>query len=129
MIAIDTNILLRFFQHDDDPAQSARAQRIVRDNAPVFINDIVLVEFAWTCKRVFKMERGAIHLRLEAIAESPEFAVARPAALERAMRGYGSQKSDFPDWLIGQTNLASGCDTTLTFDKGVRKNAGFTLAP
>ena len=127
MIAIDTNVLLRFFQQDDDPAQSARAHRAVRDNAPVFVNDIVLVEFAWTCKAVFKLDRAAIRLRLEAISDAPEFTVARPEALSRAIWGYGAQKSDFPDWLIGQTNAEHGCEATLTFDKGAKSGAGFTL--
>ena len=127
MIAIDTNVLLRFFQHDNDLAQSARAQKAVRENAPVFINDVVLTEFAWTCKSVFKLDRQAIYLRLEAIGESTEFVVARPGAFERAVRGYGGRNSDFADWLIGEANLEQGCETTLTFDKGAAKGRGFKL--
>ena len=66
MFAIDTNILLRIFQNDD-PVQTEQARQILREHAPVFVNDIVLVEFAWTCKSVFKLDREAIFLRLKAI--------------------------------------------------------------
>ena len=127
MIAIDTNVLLRAFLHDSDPAQSARAQRAIRAHAPVFLNDIVLVEFAWTCKSVFKLDRAAIHQRLEAIVEAPEFAFARPEAVDRAVRAYGSRKSDFADRLIGESNFDQGCSTTITFDEGAVKGGGFKL--
>lgn len=127
MIAIDTNVLLRFFQHDNDPAQSASAQQVVRENAPVFVNDVVLVEFVWTCKRTFKLDRKAIHLKLEAIGESTEFAVSRPEVFERAVLGYSGRKSDFADWLIGEANLEQGCETTVTFDRNAAKSKGFKL--
>ena len=127
MIAIDSNVLLRFFQHDNDAAQSARAQKAVKQHAPVFVNDVVLAEFVWTCKRTFKLDRIEIHKRLEAIGESTEFIVARPQVFERALRGYGARTSDFADWLIGEVNLEHGCEATLTFDTDAVKGRGFRL--
>jgi predicted nucleic-acid-binding protein len=127
MIAIDTNVLLRFFQHDSDPEQSALAQALVMKHAPVFLNDIVIVEFVWTCRRLFKLERKAVHARLEAIAESTEFVVGDPALFEAALEGYGKMKSDFADWLIGASNLQHGCQATYTFDNGAVKCGGFKL--
>ena len=125
MIAIDTNVLLRFFQHDNDPAQSQRAQSFVRTHGPVFLSDLVVAEFVWTCRKTFKMDRSAIHARLAAIAESTEFVVADAVIFERSVSGYGAIASDFADWLIGLSNLAQGCEATATFDKGAIRTHGF----
>ena len=129
MIGIDTNVLLRAFQIDDDPQQSGRAKRVIKDNAPVFINDVVLAEFARVCKQTFKLDRSEILLRLEAILESPEFAVARPLAVSRAVDRFRSKSSDFADWLIGESNLEYGCEATLSFDKDVNKVSIFIPVP
>ncbi len=125
MIAIDTNILMYAFVNKADHELSRRAQRAIQDNAPVFVNDIVLTEFVWACKTFYDMNRLEIHERLEAIAAAPEFQFAQPQAIVRAIAGYGSRMSDFSDWLIGEGNLDHGCQLTLTFDKGAAKGAAF----
>ena len=127
MIAIDTNVLLRFFQHETDPEQSALAKALVKKHAPVFLNDIVIVEFVWSCRRVFKMERKDVHARLDAIAGSTEFVVGDPALFEQALQGYGRMKSDFADWVISASNRQQACDVTYTFDQGAVKCGGFKL--
>jgi predicted nucleic-acid-binding protein len=126
VIGIDTNVLLRAFLLDDDPAQSARA---IAANAPVFLNDVVLAEFAWVCRSVFKLERTDIHHRLDAIVGAPEFVVSQPGAIARAVAGYGSRASDFADWLIAESNREHGCDATLTFDMSAAKSEAFELVP
>jgi predicted nucleic-acid-binding protein len=127
VIGIDTNILLRIFETEDDPAQSLRARKVIEDNAPVYLHDVVLAEFVWTCRTTFNQSRQEIHRRLQAIAESTEFAVARPEVFERAVEAYGSQKSDFADWLIGLSNLEQGLEYTLTFDKGAAQRRVFGM--
>lgn len=127
MIGIDTNILLRIFETEDDPAQSLRARKAIEDNAPVYLHDVVLAEFVWTCRRTFKQSRQAVHRRLQAITESTEFVVARPDVFERAVEAYGSQKSDFADWLVGLSNLEQGLEYTMTFDKGAARRRAFGM--
>ena len=129
MIGIDTNVLLRLFQLDDDPDQSARAQRAIREHGHVFVNDVVLAEFVAVSKRVFKLSRVEIHHRLEAILEAPEFEVANTDTVARAVERYGAESFDFADLLIGETNLDHGCDATLSFDKGANKSALFRPVP
>ena len=81
MIAIDTNVLMYAFVNKADPELSRRAQRAIQDNAPVFVNDIVLTEFVWACRTFYDMKRLEIHARLEAIAAAPEFQFAQPQAV------------------------------------------------
>jgi predicted nucleic-acid-binding protein len=46
---------------------------------------------------------------------------------ERAVHAYGSQKSDFADWLVGLSNLDQGLEYTLTFDKGAARRRAFGI--
>ena len=90
MIGIDSNVLIYAVIDSADPIKAAKAKKVISDNAPVFVNTVVLAEFAWTCKQSFAMERLEIHRRLEAIVASPEFEFAHPEALAKAVAGYGS---------------------------------------
>jgi predicted nucleic-acid-binding protein len=88
----------------------------------VFVNPIVLAEFAWTLRRTFKLDRAAVCDRLASIAEAIEFKLAYPEAIGRAVKQYETGAADFSDYLNGELNAVFGCDATLTFDKAVAKN-------
>ncbi len=49
MIAIDTNVLLRYLL-DDDKYQSAKATRLITGSRRLLITDIVRVETFWTLR-------------------------------------------------------------------------------
>jgi predicted nucleic-acid-binding protein len=49
MIAIDTNVLLRYLL-DDDPGQSPRASALLRRHRSVLVTDVVLAETVWTLR-------------------------------------------------------------------------------
>lgn len=49
MIAVDTNVLLRYLLQDDK-AQSPRAAKLLTGSDKVLITDVVLVETIWTLK-------------------------------------------------------------------------------
>jgi predicted nucleic acid-binding protein len=55
MIGVDTNILVRIFAADDG-RQAASAIRRIDNGAPgqIFVNVVVLAEFAWTMRRADK---------------------------------------------------------------------------
>jgi predicted nucleic-acid-binding protein len=125
MIGIDTNVLLRFFEADDDAKQTAAARQLVREQSPVFINPIVLAEFAWTLRKTFKLDRAAVHDRLAELIEAPEFKLAYPEAMGRAVKQYETGAADFSDYMIGELNLVFGCDATLTFDNAAAKSRAF----
>jgi predicted nucleic-acid-binding protein len=129
MIGIDANVLVCALVNTADPDLTARARKAIIDNAPVFVNSVALMEFAWVCKRTYKLGRSDIHRKLEAILVAPEFQFSEREAIARAVAGYGSRMSDFADWLIGETNLDHGCSVTLTFDKGAAKGAAFKSVP
>jgi predicted nucleic-acid-binding protein len=129
MIGIDTNVLLRFFEAGDDADQTAATQQLVRDQAPVFVNPIVLAEFAWTLRKTFKLDRAAVYDRLAGVVAAPEFTLAYPEATSRAVKQYEAGAADFSDYLIGELNLVFGCDMTLTFDRAAAKSPAFRRLP
>ncbi len=47
MIAVDTNVLLRYLSHEDE-VQAARADAIFDATETILITDVVLVETVWT---------------------------------------------------------------------------------
>jgi predicted nucleic-acid-binding protein len=49
VIAVDTNVLLRYVLQDE-PAQEAKVRRMIRGSALVLVTDVVLVEALWTLK-------------------------------------------------------------------------------
>ena len=49
MIAVDTNVLLRYLLADD-AEQSVRAKALIAGHAPVLVTDVVLVESVWTLR-------------------------------------------------------------------------------
>lgn len=125
MIAVDTNVLLRFFEADDNAAQTVAARDMVRSQGSVFINPVVLVEFVWALRASFGLDRNAIHARLQRIVAAPEFVLPFAASIERAVEQYGKGLADFADCMIGELNLAFGCDATMTFDKKAARTLPF----
>lgn len=125
MIGIDTNILLRLLEQDDDPAQTAAAREFVRREGKVFINPVVMVEFVWVLRSSFELDRASIYTRLKRLVAAPEFGMAFPEATERAVALYGNGSADFADCLMGELNRALGCDSTMTFDKKASKTPAF----
>jgi len=128
MIGIDTNVLLSLLT-ERYPGQFRRAARLVAESAPVFLNDIVLVEFVWVCSSRLGLEKPAIVAWLDAILSAAEFTFRDRSALERAVARFKQSRRDFADALIGEANLGLGCETTMTFDKDAAKDTAYELVP
>lgn len=70
MIALDTNVLVRFLI-DDEPRQADIANKLVNHPTGVFISKTVLLELEWVLRQVYKIEAkvlGAGLLRLFGMA-------------------------------------------------------------
>ena len=71
MIAIDTNVLLRYLL-EDDKAQSKRASQLILGDEPVLITDVVLVETVWTLKgKRYNLDKEAIISVVNSLFEEP----------------------------------------------------------
>jgi predicted nucleic-acid-binding protein len=131
MIGLDTNVLLRLGD-EKEPAQRARAVALVASQGPsgCFVDTIVLCEYVWSLRTGFKMERGAIADRLEAICATSEILLSRFREVQLALAKFRAGPADFSDYLIAEINSAEGCSSTATFDgDALKSGAPFSPVP
>ena len=130
MKAQDTNILARYLR-DDDEVQSARAARLMRraanESQPLLVNHTVLCELAWILTSVYEHTKEEIIKTVENILSAQFIEFEDRDTVRAALEDYKRSKADFADCLIGRRNVAFGCESTLTFDRGLRALETFEI--
>jgi len=121
MIAIDTNVLLRFlFQPVDtqNPKwQVDRAEAVINQANKVFISAIVIAEMEWVLESVFGCTRQEIHAVLHELASNTKFQFEDWAVLNCALLDYLEFSTvDLSDCLIARTAQKAGAMTLFTFE-------------
>jgi len=110
MIAIDTNVLLRYLL-EDDVKQTKKATAIINGSEQVLVTDIVLAETIWTLKgKKYKLDKDSIVNVVNALFAEPNIRFEDQQTVWRALSDYTKAKSvkvgskkksaDFPDALI-----------------------------
>ncbi|MCA9438396.1 MAG: type II toxin-antitoxin system VapC family toxin [Candidatus Omnitrophica bacterium] len=131
MIGLDTNILVRLIV-GDDPKQLKSALSLItkteRSKEKMFINHVVLAEFAWVLSRTFKYPREEIIDTLESLMSNESVTFQDRSLVRLALRSFRSSSADFSDCLLNTINGSQGCETTYTFDKQAAKLPGMKLA-
>lgn len=130
MIGLDTNVLVRFLV-DDDREQQDRAGKLLRrlrnSGQRAFLSALVLCETAWVLGGSYGYSKDQVLDALESLADSDVFQLEDEAAYLEAIRSCRSSAGGFADHFIGCRNLQAGCSTTMTFDKKLRRAAGFSI--
>ena len=139
MIAIDTNVLLRYLL-DDDKQQSPKADKLINGQHTVLITDIVLVETLWTLRgKKYNLNKNQLIAVIQQLFAEPNIRFEDGQTVWRALNDYrlatpvkvGSKRktADFPDALI--INKATCCTKppetlagVYTFDKAAQKIDG-----
>ena len=130
MIAIDTNILVRYITQDDlQQAEAAENLLAIYNNKPqsIFINNIVLCEFIWVLEKGYKYTQQQISSTIRIILSTEEFAFEYHNVLWLALEEYELKNTDFSDSLISKLNYNLGYKQTFSFDKSAINNNLFTL--
>jgi predicted nucleic-acid-binding protein len=129
MIALDTNVLIRFLVADD-PVQTPRALRLIEEaterGEPVFLSQIVLCETEWVLETSYGASRRDIHDILKRLLHSAPFVVEEAERVGVCLELYRHRRGDFSDYLLGEAARAAGSSTTFTFEKDLRQDPGFT---
>jgi predicted nucleic-acid-binding protein len=112
VLAVDTNVLVRFLTADD-PAQAARARRLVEQER-VFVGKTVLLETEWVLRGGYGYAQSDILDGLRALLGLANVTVEDPPAIRTALV-WCEEGMDFADAL----HLASSrhCDGMATFDR------------
>jgi predicted nucleic-acid-binding protein len=129
LIALDTNVLVRFLV-EDDPAQSRRAkallQKAIDASETCFVSDVVVCETVWVLGTSYKVSRKEIGNILGQLLRAQHLAFPSAERLGRALGAYESGRGDFADYLIREWAGDAGCTTVATFDGDLLKESGFT---
>lgn len=133
MIAIDTNVLLRYLLQDDEK-QANKATKLILGTESVLITDVVLTETIWTLKgKRYRLSKEQIIDVIHALFAEPNLTFEDCQAVWGALKDFTNAKpikssgktkqADFPDALIvnkskrhGQLNKDE-ISTIYTFDK------------
>ena len=131
MIALDTNVLVRFLV-EDDPRQSEEAaaliERAVASGEELFISDIVVSEMVWVLTISYRVRRAQIAATLRELLRARHLAFAAPDMLARAIDTFDRGKGDFADYLIREHARAAGCEQVASFDRILLREGNF-VAP
>lgn len=128
MIALDTNVLVRFLVQDDEEQASAASHVIeaaIAENESVFICLPVLCELLWLLERVYRFPQKQIATVAAALIEDTAFLIERGSELAAALKRYHSSEPGLVDLLIGEISRAEGCRATFTFDQKLLRLSGF----
>ena len=130
MKGLDTNVLVRYIVQDDK-TQSRAASSFIRNASltgeSFFINCIVLCELVWVLESAYDFPKKEITDVCEKILKIKQFEIEYRDIVYSALLAYKKGKGDFADYLIGRINQSHGCNMTVTFDKSLTKQAGFTM--
>jgi predicted nucleic-acid-binding protein len=116
VLAVDTNIVIRYLVRDDD-RQSARAREIIH-GSPVFVSLTVLLESEWVLRSLYGFGQSEVLTALEAFCGTHEVSVAEPAVVKQAfvLSKLGLELADALH--VAQSD---GCEAFVTFDKRLVK--------
>ena len=118
MIAIDTNVIVRYLVNDD-AAQAARARRVI-DTNDIFVGTTVLLETQWVLSSVYGFSVRACVKALSDFAGLPGVVLEDPAEVANAL-DWANKGLDFADGL--HLAKAMGCEEFVSFDRTFAKAA------
>ena len=119
MIALDTNVLVRFLVNDD-PAQAEAARVLLselteRDRG--FVCREVAVELVWVLERAYGFSRERIATVLESLAATAELEVEAVDDVVRAASRYRPGGAGFSDLMIAAAGRRRGAGALYTFNR------------
>jgi predicted nucleic-acid-binding protein len=129
MIALDTNVLIRFLVEDDE-AQSRRATKLIEGavarDEQLFVSDIVMCETVWVLSSAYGFSRAEIVDALSQLLRARSVVFNSADSIARALDAYRKERGDFADYLIREHARSAGAETVATFDGALLKENGFS---
>ena len=129
MIALDTNVLVRFLAQDDD-AQFEVAAGLIEgctSDAPGYVCREVIIELVWVFERACKYSREDIAEALLSIVTASQLSVENAQDIASVVNLYRDEGYDFADLMIRQSAQRSENRILKTFDQKLAKLDGVEL--
>ena len=119
MIALDTNVLVRFLVQDD-PEQARIANTVfdqLTDVTPGFVSREVLVELVWVLERAYGYLRTDIATALDGLWSALELVIEAADEVGQAVERYRNEGFGFADLMIASAAKRVGASELVTFDR------------
>jgi predicted nucleic-acid-binding protein len=126
VIALDTNILLRYVLQDDEqqsPVATALIEEQLSADAPGFVSLVVVCELVWALRRSYGLPKERIAEFMRAVVNSVQIAAEHRHVILTALGARG----DLADAIIHALGAHHGCTHTLTFDRKFARIDGVEL--
>lgn len=132
MIAVDTNVLARFYCDDPDDPEARRqrplARRVMVDSAAIFVPLTVVLEFEWVMRGFYDAGREEFCRAIDHLLGIPHVTVERWEAVQDAVELHrrGLEFTDALHWAC-----SGSCERLVTFDdrRFARRAKRLGLAP
>ena len=129
MIALDTNVLVRYMVRDD--VQQAEAARALLDSLtaerPGYVCREVTVELVWVLERAYGFARDRIATILEELVATEGLVIEEADDVARAAFRYRAAGAGFSDLMILAAAERSGAHLLYTFDQKAAQLEGVSL--
>ncbi len=129
MIALDTNVLVRYLVRDDEEqAESARALlESLAPERPGYACREVVVELVWVLERAYGVSRERIATILQELVATQSLVVEAGDDVARAAFRYGAGGPGFSDLMVLAAAERSGARPLYTFDRKAARLEGVEL--
>ncbi len=130
MIALDTNVVVRFLVRDDE-MQAEQARRRLKQaeekRERLLIPLLVVLETIWVLESAYDKTRAEILDAIRAMRQMSVLEFEASEVIERLLADESEYGADLADILIAHSARAAGCENGITFDKRAAKLPFFTL--
>ena len=131
MLALDTNVILRYLVGDDAKQQQLAFELIDAysgQTGSLLLNNIVLCELVWVLQSGYQYSEEQIADLLHNLLLVPELVFENYELIADSILTYKDQGGDLADILISKTNQYLGATHTISFDKVASSKTLFTYA-
>ncbi len=129
MIALDTNVLVRYLVRDD--LQQAEAARALLDSLtaerPGYVCREVTVELVWVLERAYGLARDRIATILDELVATEGLVIEDADDVARAGLRYRAPGAGFSDLMVLAATERSGAHPLYTFDQKAARLEGTVL--
>lgn len=129
MIALDTNVIIRYLVRDDE--DQAEASRVLLESLSErqlgFVCREVILEVVWVLERAYRLSRDQIAIIVEELTHTEGLIIESNDDVIRAAMGYRQGSADFSDFMILIAAQRAGAGPLYTFDRKFSRLAGTEL--
>ena len=130
MIALDTNILVRFLVRDDKKQAELVYRRFMqaeKAGEQLFVPLLVLLETLWVLESVYELNRADVLCVIEDLLHLPILKFETDEVVLAFLSDAKNSKADLADILIGCSAKSHGNEAIITFDKKASRLPYFQL--